>query len=407
MANQTTSAARAPEPLLSGTAGTVAMLAAMAAVGQFANSIYLPSFPAMQAALGASGAEVRLTLTAYLVTFGVGQLLHGPLADRFGRRTVLFWGLVLFVLASAACALAPTVEALIAARVAQALGACAGMVVSRAVVRDAFEGAEMSRVMAAITMSFAAVPAVAPFLGGASQDLLGWRASFVIAAVAGLAIHAIAWRRLPETNRMPLPSLDLRAAFARYGPVLRARAFQGHAAVSAAGLGGIFAFHAGAPDLFIGHIGISATEFGVYPPLTVTGFFLGGWAVRRLLPRWGERRLMLGGGATLAAGGALMVAMAAGGWIAVAPLIAATWVYAVGMGIVLPMSIAGAVRDFPERAGTASAALGFCQMMAGALATVLVSAFALLGPAAFPAAMLVLALIAAGAALWVEEAAAG
>jgi len=377
-------------PLLTASAATVAMLAALAALGQFANSVYLPSFPAMEAALATDAAHVQLTLAAFLIPFGVGQLVAGPLADRYGRRPILFGGLLVFLAATVACGLAQSVDVLIAGRAVQGLGACTGVIVARAVVRDAFDGDEMGRVMGMISMAFTAVPALAPFLGGAAQDLVGWRASFALAALAGVAVFAVAFRRLPETNPSFGASLNLAG---RYGPVLRSPVFLGYTALSAAALGGVFAFHAGAPHLFIAELGVSATEFGVYPSLTVTGFLLGAWMVRRYLLAWGERRLMVLGAALLVAAPSSMIAAIAWDALAVWPMVGAMWVFVWGMGITVPLSIAGAIRGFPERAGTAAAALGFCQMLAAAAGTALVSALAPLGHAAFPTGMLVLAAI--------------
>lgn len=388
MALDATTAETTGRPAVTAGAATVALLAALAALGQFANSVYLPSFPAIEAALSTGIAQVQMTLIAFLVPFGVGQLFAGPLSDRYGRRPVLFAGLAVFLAGTALCALAPTIEVLTAGRVAQGFGACTSVIVARAVVRDSFDGDEMARVMGLIAMAFTVSPAVAPFLGGAAQDLFGWRATFALAGLAGATIAAIAFVRLRETNPVFGAPLNL---LRRYGPVLRSRVFAGYTMLSGAVIGGLFAFHAGAPHLFIGTLGISATEFGLYPPLTVTGFLVGAWVTRRRLTLWGERRLVPLGVGLLVTGPVLMLAMMAVGWLSVVALMAALWVFVCGMGIVMPLSIAGAIRDFPDRAGTAAAALGFCQMMAGAVGTAVVGVYAPLDHAAFPAGMLTMA----------------
>jgi MFS transporter, DHA1 family, multidrug resistance protein len=178
----------------------IALLAALAALGQFASSAYLPSMPAMGLELGASVSAVQFTMTAYLAAFAVMQLVYGPLSDRFGRRPIMLTGCVLFIAGSVLCMVAVSIEAVIAGRAVQAVGACAGAVASRAVVRDLFEGPELTRAMAAIAMAFSAVPAVAPVVGGVLQMLAGWHGSFAASVLFGVVVLIPVVLFLRETN---------------------------------------------------------------------------------------------------------------------------------------------------------------------------------------------------------------
>lgn len=160
-------------PRLAATAYVIVLLTAISTLGSFATSVYLPSMPAIGAAMSASPAMVQVTLTVFLIVFASGQILFGPLSDRFGRRPIMLAGFAIYVAASLACALAAGFGLLVLARAAQALGACAGMVVSRAMVRDAFDGPDMTKVLSAIAVAAAAVPAAAPLIGGGLEALLG------------------------------------------------------------------------------------------------------------------------------------------------------------------------------------------------------------------------------------------
>ena len=178
----------------------IALVSALIAIGQVATSIYLPSMPAMTEALHTDGATMQLTLTAYLLGFALSQLVYGPLSDRYGRRPALFAGLVLYVAASAACALAGTIDELIVARLFQAMGACAGPVVGRAVVRDLYDGERAAKALGYVGFVLAVSPAFAPVLGAHLHGWFGWRANFIFVALFGAVIGVLMWRKLGETH---------------------------------------------------------------------------------------------------------------------------------------------------------------------------------------------------------------
>ena len=368
---------------LRATPAVIALLTALGAIGQFATNIYLPSFPAIARDLATPMPAVQLTLTAFLATMAITQLVYGPLADRYGRRRTLLAGLALFLVGSVICAVAPDVGTLTAGRIAQA-----GVVVSRAIVRDCFEGAEIGRVMAAMAIGFSLVPAVVPFLGGAIQAQAGWRWSFAVATLLGLAITAIVVTWLPETNRSRLDRLELTRIALAYLPVLRHAQAMGFAVAGMGAMGGLFAFYAGSPAVFIERLGISPAGYGFYPPISVAGFVIGGIAARRYARDMAETRLVTIGLLLMLAGAIAMLVPPLLGLLHRFVLTGAMVIFVAGLGIVMPLSMAAGLRAFPERAGTAAALLGFLQMAAGAAGAALVSLLKnRLEELAFPAAM--------------------
>ncbi len=374
--------------LFAATPAMIALLTALSALGQFATNIYLPSLPAISDDLTATLPQVQLTLSAFLGAFAVVQLLYGPVSDRFGRRPVLVLGILTYLAGCLICALASSVEMLIAGRVIQAAGAGAGIVVARAVVRDVFDGNDMAKVMALITIAFALVPGLTPLLGGILQDTLGWRATFFVTLLLGCVVFAAMLVKLPETNLAPLDRLDIASAIEGYGTVLRSATFVRYALSSAFVLGGLFAFFGGSPSLFIDHLGISATEYGIYPPMAVTGFVIGGIITRRLVGRISPDRVAAVGLCLLGAGAATMLILPLAGILHKYGITASMILFVTGLGVFMPTAMAAAIGAFPERAGTAAAMAGFMQMGAGALSTVLLGAMqGWLGILAFPGIM--------------------
>lgn len=370
---------RLRRPAMPITVGFIALVTVLSAVGQFATSVYLPSLPAIADAMSAPIATVQLSLTSYFVAFAFAQLVYGPVTDRFGRRPVILFGLVLFVAASLFSAAVDSVGMLIFGRAVQAIGACAGIVVGRAVVRDVVEGADLARVMAYIALAFAAVPGLAPYLGGILQESFGWQANFLATAMLGVMAFLLAWYRLPETNKSPLTRLDPIAAGRAYGPLLGSRVYLGYATVTAFSLGGVFAFHTGSPALFIGALGVSPGDYGLYPLITVFGFVASTTVSARLAGRVSSAGLVRSGLAIQVLAAALIVALPLAGILTPMSITLNIVLYGFGLGLLLPSGAAAAMQGFPERAGTAAALLGFLHMGSGALASALVSA--LQGPA--------------------------
>ena len=380
---------------LRGEWGFIAVLTVLTALGHFASAIYLPSLPALAKALEASPPAAHATLSVFLIGFAVAQLVYGPLSDQFGRRRVLFWGMAVFVLASILCAAAPDIETLIAARLAQGMGACAGMVVARAVARDCYSGKALSVAMATIATAIAIVPGFVPLLGGVLQDGFGWRATFAVTAAAGAAAAILAWARLPESNDVSgADGLSYRRVGNDYLEVMRSSVFLRNALTMAFGMAAMFAFNAASPALFIERLGTSATEYGIYPTLTVLGYFLGAAMAGRLVVRRPEARLIRAGALIMVAGSGSMLALPLTGQLSVAGMVVSMFVFVGGLGLVMPLASAAALQPFRHCAGTASAVLGFLQMAGAAIGSAVVGLAPSLGDASLAATMVAFSLAA-------------
>jgi DHA1 family bicyclomycin/chloramphenicol resistance-like MFS transporter len=314
---------------------------------------------------------VQLTLTVYFAAVALTQLAYGPISDRIGRRPVVLAGIGLYIVASLGCMLAPSIEVLIGARVLQAMGACAGPVMARAIIRDVFEREESARVMATIGLVLAISPAVAPVLGSHLQVWFGWRSVFAAVAAFGTVVMIVMLRFLGETRPPGLaPPSSLMAG---YRTLLASPAYLGYALSSTCVLAGLFAFITEAPFIIIELLGEPAQNFGWYSLITVGGFALGSYAASRLSLRLGIDRMVALGIAAALLGAGLLAGLALAGVFSVAAVIVPMAVVASGMGMVFPNTTAGAVGAFPHIAGTASALLGFLQMSGAALATLLVA----------------------------------
>jgi MFS transporter, DHA1 family, multidrug resistance protein len=340
-----------------------ALLTALVALGPMSTDLYLPSLPGLLRHFDADIAEVQLTLSVFLVGLAVGQLVYGPLSDRFGRRPVLLAGLILYVVASAICALAPSVPTLIAARLLQATGACAGPVVCRAVVRDVHGREGAARILSYMGAAMALAPALGPILGGFVEAWLGWRANFAILCIYGAVGLALTAAILPETAPHRGESGGgLDAALRGYLGLLGQRVYIGFVLCCALAYGGIFCFISGSSFVFVDIIGLAPQLYGVCFGAIVLGYILGTLVGGRLTRRIGVERLVRTGGLISAVGGlALLLSVWTTG-ASVAGILLPTVIYMVGTGLVLPNAMAGAIGPFPRMAGTAAALLGFVQM---------------------------------------------
>ncbi len=379
-------------PLKPDTLAMTAVLALLTALGPLSTDMYLPSLPAIAADLGATTAGAQLTLSAFLLGFAVGQFAYGPVSDRVGRRPILLFGLGLFTLASLACALAPSIETLVAARFVQALGASGPIVLGRAIVRDLYEGPRAGRELSRMGSIMGLVPALAPILGGLLHEGFGWRANFVACIVFSIGLALVILTRLPETIRArSTEPLSFLAVLRGFRHLLRDRAYRVYVAFSALAYGGLFAFISGSSFVLQGVYGLSEIPYAFSFGFVVLGFIGGTFCAQRLVVRRGLDGTIGLGVAALAAGGTLMLTLVAAGMPSSLAVSVPMALYGLGVGLTMPQAMAAAMGPFPDRAGAASSLLGICQMSFAALVGIGLGQF--LGRSALP---LPIAIAAAG-----------
>ncbi len=373
------------------------LLTAMVALGPISTDLYLPSLPAIGAAFGVSNAEVQLTLSVFLAGFAVSQLVYGPLSDRFGRRPVILGGLALYLLATIVCAFAGSIEVLILARFLQALGACVGPVLGRAVVRDIYGRERAARMLSYMGMAMALAPAFGPILGGFLEVWFGWRANFAALAAFAVATLAGALVTLPETNRWKSPDATRPGhLLATYLGLLRHRSYIGYVLVTACTYAGIFSFISGSAFVLIGLLGLSPDVYGFCFAAIVVGYMAGTFLSGRLTLALGLERMVQLGTAVQVAGGAAGLGLLLLDSVTLAGIVLPVVVFMLGTGLAMPNAQAGAIGPFPRAAGSASALLGFFQMGLAALIGIAVGHGS--GESAF-AMMAAIALVALGGAL--------
>lgn len=345
----------------------VANLIAQLAFGLLAMTLCIPSMQEWGAIFGASQAHVQLSFSGYVVAYGGLQLLYGPLSDRLGRRRVLLAGLGLAFVGSVLAALAPGLDALIAARVLQGAGAAAGMVVGRALVQDLFQGAERTRVMAWIGMAMGLCPPSAAIIGGQLHVRLGWQAGFVLMAVLAAVLAFAAWRSLPDTRPAPAAGQPpwwtaMRSAYAR---LAREPVFLLHVAILALSTATFYTFLGGAP-LVLGSYGVGPAGIGWYIGCIPLSYIVGNYLTSRLVRRLGDRRVMVVGQVLTLAGLALCIGLALAGWHTALAFALPLTLLGLGHGLLMPAALSGTVGVVPALAGAASAVGGLMQQLTGA-----------------------------------------
>ncbi len=327
--------------------------------------LYLASLPHLATDFGVSPAAVQQTLSLFVVGFGAAQLISGPLSDRFGRRPVLLSGLAIYGAASLACALAPTLGWLIAARFVQAIGCCTAIVVARALIRDLYSPAEGAQMIARASSLLAIAPLVGPVLGGYLQVWFGWRAAFVFHTLFCLALGSMAWRLFTETNRHPDPAATHLGALAvTYRRIASAGFFWAYALPGSLSYAAIFVFISGSSFVLIDVLGVPTEIYGYCFAFGVIGYLLGTLLCRRLLARLALDRVLRLGSALSLISGLLFAALALAGAHHWAVVLLCQFLTMGAHGINFPCAQSGAIAPFPREAGAAAGLLGFSTMFA-------------------------------------------
>ncbi|MEY8876345.1 MAG: multidrug effflux MFS transporter [Leptothrix sp. (in: b-proteobacteria)] len=352
------------------------ILGLLSAIGPFAIDMYLPALPDIGRALQTDAQRVQLSLTVFFLALGVCQLVYGPLSDLYGRKPPLYGGLALFVLGSIGCALAPDIETLIAFRFIEGVGACAGMVVPRAIVRDLHTGAEATKLTSLLMLVFSVSPILAPLAGSAMIALADWRGIFWAVLVAALAAMAMMATWLTESR----PAADrrhssLRGALRAYGQLLRDRHFLGLTFIGAFAMSGFFAYLGSSPYVLIEHYGLSPAQYSLCFSANAAAFIGVAQFNGRLVQHFGLARVVRIGVAGFASVALLLWLLYASGLQALPLLLVLVFLSLGCLGLVVPTTAVLALEDHGEIAGTASALLGTCQMVTGALVMALITLF--------------------------------
>jgi DHA1 family bicyclomycin/chloramphenicol resistance-like MFS transporter len=333
--------------------------------------ILIPSLPALATALDTSYGMVQLTLTFYLIGVALAQLAYGPLSDRYGRKPLLLGGLVLYLIGSLAAFLAPTAGWLIAARVLQAVGGCAGMVLGRAMVRDAYPREEAASVIGYVSTAMAAAPMVAPLLGSVLEQYFSWRASMLACLVFGLPLLVAVRAKLPETLAQPTPLPGIAGMLGAFRQLLRIPVFRAYVGITTWSSSVFFAFAVGGPLVVINGMGHPPTTYALAMMGIAIGWSSGTFTAARLVRRLGTPRMLRLGTMVTTAGGLLALAVQLFLPPHLALFFVPMMVVALGNGMTMPSAIAAAVSVRPQLAGTASGLVGALQMGFGALMSVL------------------------------------
>jgi DHA1 family bicyclomycin/chloramphenicol resistance-like MFS transporter len=345
-----------------GTFGLMLLLAMLTALGPLSMDMYLPSLPDIAHVLGAPVARTQLTISSYLIGFAVGQMIYGPLSDRYGRRPVLLAAVALYLASTLACAAAQSVDLLIAARLLQGISGSGAIVLARAIVRDVYSGVQAARELSLMGSISATAPIVAPMIGGVLQAGFGWRANFICMSVGGLIALLVAGRLLPETLRPDnrASPLSFFSMMRGYGAVARHRGFLVYLGIITTTYAGLFAWVSGASVVLQGVYGLSAVAFGFTFALGAAGYMLGAMIATRLVVRLGLDRT-IGVGVVVIAAGGLSLALAVATGVPGLWLVAAMALYLAGVGLAMPQAMAGALTPFPDCAGTAASLMGLVQ----------------------------------------------
>ncbi|WP_395609302.1 Bcr/CflA family multidrug efflux MFS transporter [Pseudomonas sp. B22129] len=350
----------------------ILILGALSAFAPLAIDFYLPGFPAIAAAFATDEKHVQLTLAVYFAGLAIGQLIYGPLADRFGRRGPLLSGVTLFTLASFACAYAPSLEWLIGARFVQALGGCAGMVISRAVVSDKCDAVGSAKVYSQLMLVTGLAPILAPLAGGVMVGVWGWQSIFLALSIFSVMAAIAVAVGLPETFPADKPRQPLSGSLRRYGSLLSDRVYLGYALTGGISIAGMFAYIAGSPFVFIKLYGVAPEHYGWLFGSNAAGFILVAQLNARLLSKRGPAFLLARTVWVYVAAALALLGITALRTDALWPLLVPLFICIASLGCILPNTSACAMAGQGARAGSASALLGCIQFGVAAGAASLV-----------------------------------
>ncbi|RYZ21934.1 MAG: Bcr/CflA family efflux MFS transporter [Chitinophagaceae bacterium] len=352
---------------------TIIILGLLTAVVPFSIDMYLPGFTDIARTYNTTTTKVALSLSSFFIGMGIGQLLYGPLLDRFGRKRPLFAGLTLYLLASFACAWAPSIDLLIGARFVQAMGGCAATIAATAMVRDLFAAQDSAKVFSYLILVLSVSPLLAPTTGSLLTSTLGWRSIFFALSIVTALIFVLSYFYLPQAKGPDHRySLQPRAILKNYGAVLRHAYFNIYALIGAIAFAGLFVYIASSPGIFMEQYHLTQKQYGLLFAFLASGLILASQVNTLLLKRFSSEKII-----SISFALQLVIAVLYFGLAkAAAPTMALTigflFLFLSATGLVMPNATALAMKPFEENAGSASALLGFVQMSLGSIATVVI-----------------------------------
>ena len=379
------------------------LLACLGMLGPFSIDTYLPAFAGIADSVGATPVQMQQTLSSYLFGFALMNLFHGALSDSFGRRPVVLWGMALFTLASVGCALSNSIGALVLFRALQGMSAGAGMVVSRAIIRDMFPPADAQRVMSQVTIYFGIAPAVAPIVGGLLFVHVNWHSIFWFLAVLGALMWLANWRLLPETLHGPARQpFEARHLLAGYWQMVKSARFMALVLASGVPFNGMFLYVLSAPVFLGQHLGLAPTQFFWFFMLTIGGIVGGAWLSGRLAGRIKPRHQIRHGFVIMLLVSLLNVALnllfvPQAAW-ALLPI----GVFAFGWSLMVPVVTLMVLDMAPDRRGMASSVQASIGSLANALVAGVLAPLVMQSTLALAVASLAMMSVGALAWLWVK-----
>lgn len=348
-------------------------LGLLSAIGPFSIDMYLPGFPDMARSLNTSVSHISMSLSSYFIGISIGQLVYGPLLDRYGRKLPLYGGLVIYILTSLACAMASSADSLIVLRFFQALGSCVGMVASRALVRDLFPVDENAKIFSLLMLVIAISPILAPTAGGYMSAHLGWGAIFISLAFIGVITLLASWFWLPEGQKPdPNKSLKPKRVLKDFVEVSKIPMFFTFALVSALASSGLYSYIASSPSVFMGIYGVGEKQYGWIFAIIAMGLITSSQLNNLLLRKYSSHRITFVALTIQVSVGFVLMMFSLFDALSLYSTIAFIWFFLAMQGFVFPNTSAMALRPFDKGAGTASALMGAAQLGIGAIVTAIV-----------------------------------
>jgi DHA1 family bicyclomycin/chloramphenicol resistance-like MFS transporter len=346
----------------------IAFLIALSVSGPLSINFYLALLPEMASSLSTNAATMQQTVSIYLIGFACAQLIVGPLSDKFGRRPILITCYALFSLASLVCAFASDASLLIIGRLIQSLGGCAGVLISRTIVRDVFTPKEMGKIMSYMITGFSMAPLMAPAIGGFIGVYYGWRSLFLILAGVGFSLMLWTYLGFKETNKNLNPkATQIKHILKNYVFLLSNKHFLCYFLIVSASVAGVLTYTSASSFVLIEVLDVPAQYYGLLFSITALGMFLGGLISAKLIRQRGSELAVWYGCLLLLSGGIILAALPLLGLVSILTLTGSMFVYALGNGVVMPSAMTLAIMPFPQKAGAAAALIGCSQSALGAL----------------------------------------